>query len=116
MEQKTCNKCRFSFPATRLYFTWREPVGGKQGAFGHCLECCRKAARDYRLRNLEKVREKDRERYQLHREQKIARVKLYNTQNREHVRAYKAAWHGRNRGRRPDVVDLSRAPDDQPSG
>lgn len=68
MSGKPCNKCREATAFARN---------------GRCKSCSNQEARDYRLKNIEKVREQDRLRHIHDREKRLSLMKDYHKNNKD---------------------------------
>jgi len=92
MDEKRCISCTEVKPVADFY---AHPQMG-DGHLNKCKACCRRDARDNRNKNLERIREYDRNRP--NREERLAQVRAWahTPEGREITERSKQAWDARN--------------------
>jgi 5-methylcytosine-specific restriction endonuclease McrA len=85
--QRTCNKCKKSFPRTPEF--WHKHKGHPDGLASICKECAKAKARQWVADNRERNRESCAEYYASHKQE----AREYQKRNAEHLREIKRAWN-----------------------
>lgn len=88
-EGKVCTRCNQWKPETDFHIRKNQPIA-------QCRKCTSDCSKQRRLANLEKVRQRDRERYIGRAESVKKKVRLYASCNREKVQLYKKLWREKN--------------------
>lgn len=92
MSVKTCSRCD-------SYGPFNKDRSRKDGLSSYCRECTKKSQADFRANNPEKMRMYDRKSYVAHREERIAKKRAWQKDNRDKVIVWKRAWEARNPGK-----------------
>ena len=91
--KRQCNKCSNHLSAECFYAN----PGSKDGLTKRCKSCIRAAIKTYQLKNRERLRLKQRERYYLHREELAAANRKFRMENRERLTDRRRALYRKNR-------------------
>lgn len=96
--QKTCGKCRKTFPATPEF--WHKDKKGKYGLSATCKECAKAKSRQWHHENQEYANQRSSEWHASN----LDKVAAYRTENAEKIAQQKREWRQNN----PELVAASK--------
>jgi len=86
---KVCTKCGTLKPLSEY---WGDNKN-KDKLWALCKECAKKHQKEWRIKNREAIRSRDRNRYWQNREKRLPQMRKYHHANRERLNAYIKQWH-----------------------
>lgn len=93
-QKRACSVCKIGKVESQFY----QRKTGSKYPFYQCIECKRKLALEYRIKNTEMLREKQNIYASLHREQERIRARDWAIKNPDKVSAMHKAWANNNPG------------------